>query len=492
MSDFASLYIKVDSSGVVTASKHLDELSGKSQHAEKTTTTATTAMKSAWLGYAAAIGTAMIAMKQMYEIIKMASDFKEQQGVLNNLAKQYKTTAEEIVSSMRKASEGLISNADLMNTALNGIAKGLKPEQLERLAGAAKILADVTGKSTTEALNKMTEALVTGRMRGLESLSGNIDLKDSFGDLAGKLTEAEKAQAMYAIMMIKATEWQNKQTMAVDETAGKIERLEAQYKNLTMTMSVYFKNIAVGAANVAAEVKKGGIVNLLLGGIPTVTAAAAIVGYYHGTGKSSSGSSTSLGMGLPDRESEKTLETLREIVKLREDAEKIKPGKTGGGKSGKASTTKAAAEKDENLIVFGNLDNSVEQAKKLSKELSIQLVSDQEAAMMQIQGFHDDTFDTLTELWNKGALSSEAYMTELQKLSEVTGKKMGDIFGKELPDDFDTLGAEPPPPPMDSPMDASREIIEANIPAIATNPAGNGADACAATATTALTTAKLR
>lgn len=271
--------------------------------------------KDHWLGMTATIAGAMVAVNKAMDMVKAGAEYSEQYGILNNLSRKYKTTADEIVSSMKRASDGMIANADLMQVALGGIAKGLKPEQLERLADASKMLSDVAGVTATEALTKMTEALETGRMRGLESLGGTIDLKDAFGDLAGKLTDAEKAQAMYAIIMVRSTEWQNQQMTAIDQTADKLEQLNAEYKNFETTVSIVFKKIAIGFANLPHRM------NITFN---------PYAGYKDlqnrwdqaRAEKSSVGQSTSLGMGLPDMAAQKILDDLKESVKTRQEVTK--------------------------------------------------------------------------------------------------------------------------------------------------------------------------
>ena len=194
-------------------------------------------LKSHWLAASAVIASAGIVAAKGWDMAKAGADFKEQQGILDNLSRKYETTADSIVKDMRRASENLIADADLMQIALGGIAKGLNPEQLTNLADAARILGDAVGKDATTALKDLTEALETGRTKGLKNYLGTaIDLRTEFGELESKLTEAEKSQALYNIAMIEATKLQGEQTNKVDGTGDAIERLEAKWKNLRSTV----------------------------------------------------------------------------------------------------------------------------------------------------------------------------------------------------------------------------------------------------------------
>jgi len=204
-------------------------------------------LKKNWIAAAAAIGAAMYAAGQAWDLAKAGADYTEQKGILDNLARKYDLTADSIVRSMEEASEGLVSNADLMKIALGGLAKGLKPEQLINLADAARILGDASGKTAKEALEDLTQALETGRTRGLKAYLGTaLDLEAVFGELVGKMTEAEKAQAMYNMTMMEATRLQKEQTGEVDKSADSIEKLEAKYKNLMTTIAIATKSLVVG------------------------------------------------------------------------------------------------------------------------------------------------------------------------------------------------------------------------------------------------------
>jgi lambda family phage tail tape measure protein len=203
-------------------------------------------LKSHWIAASVAIGTAVMAIQKVWNLAEAGAAYEEQTGILDNLARKYETTADGIVSSMEKASEGLIAKSDLMQVALGGIAKGLNPKQLIDLAGAANILGDAIGQNATTALKDLTEALETGRTRGLKNYLGTtLDLETAFGDLTNEMTAVEKAQAMYSLTMITAIELQKQQTKEVDSAADKMERLDAKYKNITLSIATYCKQLVV-------------------------------------------------------------------------------------------------------------------------------------------------------------------------------------------------------------------------------------------------------
>lgn len=200
-----------------------------------------------WMGYSATVYAAYEVMSKGWQMAKAGADFEEQKGILDNLSRKYSSTSDSIVKAMETASDGLIAKSDLMQIALGGISKGLNPEQLTNLADAARILGDAAGRDATTALRDLSEALETGRAKGLKPYLGtSMDLATAFGSLESKMTEAEKAQAMYGLTMITATKLQKEQTKEVDDAADRIERLEAKWKNLKTTAELAAKSIFVG------------------------------------------------------------------------------------------------------------------------------------------------------------------------------------------------------------------------------------------------------
>jgi len=216
-------------------------------------------ISSAFVVFAAKATAAIYTVRQAWNFAKGGAEIEETKGILDNLARKYQTTSDSMVKSMREASQGLIADSNLASIALGGLAKGLKPEQMINLASAAALLGDTVGKNATEAFNDLSEALESGRAKALKGFAGaTIDLKDTFGDLTDRLTGAEKAQAMYALVMIHATKLQKDQTAAVSDTADQMERIEAKWKNTTDTIRTYAMRATVAVYKFGLEINKWG------------------------------------------------------------------------------------------------------------------------------------------------------------------------------------------------------------------------------------------
>ena len=290
-------------------------------------------LKNNWIAAAAVIGTAMIAANKAWGTLKTAADYDEQAGILNNLALKYKTTADSIISEMKRASDGQVASADLMKVALGGVAKGLKPEQLIKLADAARILGDSVGQNATVALTELSEALEAGRTRTLKGYAGAvIDIKGAFGDLESQLTGVEKAQAMYSLVMIHATKLQKEQKKAVDDTADTIEKIEAKYKDLQLSVSRTWKAIVVSAVEGAAGM--GTLFHIMFGKQATKGPNTYDV--------------PPVGAGTkedPAAEYKKQIEELKKLLQARKDAEDA-------SRNSASNAARAAAERERALDAY--------------------------------------------------------------------------------------------------------------------------------------------
>lgn len=216
-------------------------------------------VKKHWLGLTAAATATGLAINRAWGLAEMAAQFQEQKASLNALATQYGTSANNIISSIQTVSKGLVSMSDAVDIAGSVMAKGLSPDQIINLAGAAETLSNVTGQKVSDAFRSMADSIALGRSRGIEAAVGMIDLKDKYGDLVEKMSEAEKAQAMYAIVMERVGTLQKTLGEGTDSTADKMERLTVQIADLKLEAGAF--------------VIKGG---LALYGILQGTASAAL------------------------------------------------------------------------------------------------------------------------------------------------------------------------------------------------------------------------
>lgn len=231
----------------------LDVVKGKTKDAEtQTTRFADTVgdrlslIKTHWLALSAAIVAAGFTAKKGWDLISEGARFEEQTIALDNLAKKYNTTAEEITDSLREVAQGQLSLRDATAIASRGLLQGLLPEQLEGLVNIARRVSDVTGTDIPEALDQMIRAMVTGRDVQLKLMGVNVDLSEALSRYGENLTETEKLQVAVNAVLADASRIHKELGEDIDSNADKIKRLTVDWENFKTGLSATALSVAVG------------------------------------------------------------------------------------------------------------------------------------------------------------------------------------------------------------------------------------------------------
>lgn len=164
--------------------------------------------KEHWLGVTVAIGAATIVAQKAWALMSDAAQYDEQKTALNLLAQQYGTTADAIIASITRASNGQVSLAEAVTISSNALLKGLNPTQLEDFMDIATVVSNATGKSVSESFEGITTAVANGQEKLLKTQGIIVDLTgawthwaDANGRTVDSLTEVEK-QAISAEAVI--------------------------------------------------------------------------------------------------------------------------------------------------------------------------------------------------------------------------------------------------------------------------------------------------
>lgn len=203
-------------------------------------------INAAWIKMGAVAATAMKA----WDFADQAAGFAEQKQMLGGLANKYRSTADDIIGAMSDASDGLISKANLMNVALSGLSKGLDPKGLTDLAAAADTLGDAVGKSATEALNDLSEAIEKGTDKALKAYIGAVDLDQAMSKLPKTASEYEKSQARLNAVLEHAARIQSTMGEESENAADKMDRFKAQMDNLKLSVGGGFVSAGLAAVGV--------------------------------------------------------------------------------------------------------------------------------------------------------------------------------------------------------------------------------------------------
>lgn len=134
-----------------------------------------------------AFGTLQSAAQAFVAVIDRGQGVSELTASFNALQQQAGSLASRELQQLREATQGLLSDTDLMRAANESLLAGLDPQQFVEVAKAADTLGDAVGKSTKTALDDLTRALDTGQTKLLKQYGVLVDTKKAEDDFAKSL-----------------------------------------------------------------------------------------------------------------------------------------------------------------------------------------------------------------------------------------------------------------------------------------------------------------
>ena len=254
--DIASLFIRVDSTGAVTASKDLAALDTAAAKVEGTTKKVETATASANRSFGQ-MATAVKALAAAYGVLQMAQYVKD----ATMLAARYETfgvvmrvvgnNAGYSGAQMEAFARGLektgISMVEARQSLTRMVQANLDLAQSSKLARVAQDAAVIGNINSSEAFQRMVYGIQSGQVEILRTIGINVNFENSYqkvakatGRVTTQLSEAEKSQIrMNAVMdagkMIAGT------YEAAMGTAGKqVLSLQRHIDNLKVAFGLAF------------------------------------------------------------------------------------------------------------------------------------------------------------------------------------------------------------------------------------------------------------
>ena len=263
MSDLASLYIKVDSKGVVTASKDLDELTGKAQKVEGATKKVETATQSAGAKFAAMAGTvmkltaafaALAAVQRGWGLMAEAAKYEQQVRALNNLAASYNSNGNKIIADLKRISDGTINTITLVEKAGTAMMLGIAPEKISKLMEIARATARMTGQEVSTAFDNIAMAVGRQSKMILSNLgiivsveSANRTYAVQLKKTADNLSDTEKKAAFLNATIAAGEDLIARMGQQSDTTKDKMDRLKASVDNARLMISQGLIRVVLGA-----------------------------------------------------------------------------------------------------------------------------------------------------------------------------------------------------------------------------------------------------
>lgn len=205
-------------------------------------------------------GQALVSLVERgYQVDKVTQSF-------NRLAIAAGSVPDKVLTGLRRATRGMVTDMALMERANMAFQAGLPgtADQLEHLAYVSRRLADAQGRDATDAFNRMVNAIAKKERRLLDELGiivsatdANKKYADQIGKNAKELTQAEKVQAFYNEVLAKADE--------------KVKELGGETNDAGVTFA-FLKTQIANALNETAElVAKSPTLARIMGDIATNT-----------------------------------------------------------------------------------------------------------------------------------------------------------------------------------------------------------------------------
>lgn len=190
------------------------------------------------------------------EFVELGQRLPAVRASFQTLASGISQNASEMMTVMRTATHGMVSDFDLMLAANKAVLLGLPvtTESLSQMATASTTLGRAMGLTATDALDKMIVALGRSSVLRLDDLGLTVDQEQAniayaatIEKSASALTDAEKKMAFYVAAMEKATA-KTKELGEQTRTLGEIATSVWTSIGNVVTESASQFNVALGSA----------------------------------------------------------------------------------------------------------------------------------------------------------------------------------------------------------------------------------------------------
>lgn len=200
------------------------------------------------------------ALKKVFDFGKEGAGMMRLQDAGESLAASFGTSMDTIVDAVREASFSTISDMDIIAAANKAMMLGVATDAktMASLMQVAMARGRAMGLSTAQAFNDIVTGIGRASPMILDNLGIVLDAESTYskyatsiGKAASELTKAEKVSALTYATIKEGSKLIDDQGGIALDTAGKIEAMEAAFKNLGDTFKM---NVAPGVATAAEAV----------------------------------------------------------------------------------------------------------------------------------------------------------------------------------------------------------------------------------------------
>lgn len=224
-------------------------------------TTLIEGLKKNWIAVSAAIVAAWALVSKAVAYAEEGARAKQVAESFEMITRAQAVNGEALISGMKKVSGVFVDETDIMIKAQRALMEGFSPEQIIKMTEASRIAARLMGTNVEEAFEKITEALITMRTRGLKAAFPMDEAKvfdqyaRSLGTVANYLTEAGKQQAIYNEIARQSEE--RLQVMGgqlLPTEAEKLQQMASAWKEVKEALGTTFIDVFSKIVEVFGEI----------------------------------------------------------------------------------------------------------------------------------------------------------------------------------------------------------------------------------------------
>ena len=206
-------------------------------------------IKTAVLGYAAVIYSAWATIKKVWNWAEIGAQADAVQESFHTLTRSMNIDGDALAAKIRQTSYVFVEQTGAMVKAQRLLIEGVSPNQVVKLTEASRVAARLMGVDVEEAFNRISEAVITLRTRGLKA-AFPMDVAEvtenyarSLGTVTKYLNEAGNRQAIVNEILRQAKEKTDLLGGALQPNLSeKIQRIKSGWSEL---QEVIGKGIAV-------------------------------------------------------------------------------------------------------------------------------------------------------------------------------------------------------------------------------------------------------
>jgi hypothetical protein len=191
----------------------------------------------------ATLAAQIFAISAAFQFLRSSSEISNliagQEALAATTGVAYKT----ITNSIKEATDGQLQYAEAAKAAAIGTASGLSPDQLNRLAGAAKVASVALGRDLTDSFNRLIRGVTKAEPELLDELGIILRLEsatqkyaDSVGKARNDLTAFERSQAVANEVLGQAEAKFGKLERIIDPNVFALNKFTASFDTLLNTV----------------------------------------------------------------------------------------------------------------------------------------------------------------------------------------------------------------------------------------------------------------